>query len=96
MMLIGICYSECNFLPIMVLLTLSLGLNGAVVQNILINAQDLAPNFAGTIYALNSFFAGMTGFIVPNINAEFTKDKVRNDFCRAKKYLFVYQIWCLA
>ncbi|XP_057660262.1 sialin-like [Diorhabda carinulata] len=74
LMLIAISFVGCSWIPVIVLLTFSLGFNGACVQNILINAQDLAPNFSGTIYAINSFFAGMTGFIVPALNGEFTKD----------------------
>ncbi|XP_028154364.2 sialin-like isoform X2 [Diabrotica virgifera virgifera] len=74
-LLLIISFIGCSWIPIIILLTLSLGFNGACVQNTLINPQDLAPNFSGTIYAINSFFAGMTGFIVPTLNGEFTKNE---------------------
>ncbi|XP_074031921.1 sialin-like [Leptinotarsa decemlineata] len=66
-LLIGISFVGCNWIPVMVLLTFSLGLNGACVHTNLQNPQDLAPNFAGTIYGINSFIGGSTGFIVPAV-----------------------------
>lgn len=42
-----------------------MSLNGAACITNLRNPQDLAPNFAGTIFGIISFIGGLTGFIVP-------------------------------
>ncbi|RZC43007.1 MFS 1 and/or Sugar tr domain containing protein [Asbolus verrucosus] len=54
------------------LLVLNQAFNGAVVVGHLINPQDLAPNFAGTVYGIMNFLAGTTGFIIPPITAVLT------------------------
>lgn len=38
------------------------------------NSQDLAPNYAGTLYAIINFIGTSTGFITPALVAEFTKE----------------------
>ncbi|CAG9865053.1 unnamed protein product [Phyllotreta striolata] len=65
----------CYFKSSMILFSAGMCLNGAIVQNLLINPQDLAPNYSATIQSFNNFFSGMTGFIVPVINSEFTKNQ---------------------
>ncbi|CAH1116346.1 unnamed protein product [Phaedon cochleariae] len=72
-LLIGIGFVGCNWIVVMLLLALSLGLNGACSQSNLQNPQDLAPNFAATIYGFNSFIGGCTGFLVPAVTGELTK-----------------------
>ncbi|KAK9888037.1 hypothetical protein WA026_000317 [Henosepilachna vigintioctopunctata] len=57
------------------LLVLVMVFNGAAVVTCLVNAQDLAPNFAGTQYGIMSFIGSMSGFIVPAIAAEATREK---------------------
>lgn len=57
------------------LITLSLGFNGASTVTNLQNSQDLAPNFAGTLYGIINFFGTTTGFITPVLVAHFTKDR---------------------
>jgi ACS family sodium-dependent inorganic phosphate cotransporter len=59
-------------------ITLSLGFNGAATVTNLQNSQDLAPNFAGTLYGIINFVGTTSGFITPIIVAYFTKDGVRN------------------
>ncbi|KAF7285956.1 hypothetical protein GWI33_008927 [Rhynchophorus ferrugineus] len=61
----------CNAVAGLVLLILSMSINGAAVLTNLSNPTDLAPNFAGTIFSIISFIGGMTGFIVPSITATF-------------------------
>lgn len=38
------------------------------------NSQDLAPNYAGTLYGIINFIGTSTGFITPALVAEFTKE----------------------
>lgn len=58
------------------LIVLSLGFNGASTITNLQNCQDLSPNFAGTIFGLINFIGSSTGFFVPMIVAEITKERV--------------------
>lgn len=53
------------------LMTFALGFNGASTLTNLQNAQDLSPNFAGTIYGIVNCIGGTTGFINPIITSAF-------------------------
>ncbi|KAL3273976.1 hypothetical protein HHI36_015396 [Cryptolaemus montrouzieri] len=57
------------------LLIIVMGFNGASVVTSIVNAQDLAPNFAGTQFGIMNFFGSMPGFIIPTMVAEITKNK---------------------
>ncbi|KAJ8958990.1 hypothetical protein NQ314_006329 [Rhamnusium bicolor] len=72
--LIAISFCGCNWVPIVVLLIISMSINGAAVLTNLQNPQDLAPNFAGTIFGIISFLGGMTGFITPAITGALTQE----------------------
>ncbi|XP_049291666.1 sialin-like [Anopheles funestus] len=52
-----------------------LGFNGASTITNLVNAQDLAPNFAATLYGMMNFLATTAGFLAPMVVAYFTKEK---------------------
>ncbi|XP_035899092.1 putative inorganic phosphate cotransporter [Anopheles stephensi] len=52
-----------------------LGFNGASTITNLVNAQDLAPNFAATLYGMMNFLATTAGFLAPMAVAYFTKEK---------------------
>lgn len=56
-------------------LVIMLGFNGATVVTMLVNNQDLAPNFAGTLYGIMNCFGSMPGFIIPAINAKILEEK---------------------
>ncbi|XP_044758468.1 sialin-like [Coccinella septempunctata] len=56
-------------------LVIMLGLNGATVVTMLVNNQDLAPNFAGTLYGIMNCFGSMPGFIIPSINSKILEKK---------------------
>jgi ACS family sodium-dependent inorganic phosphate cotransporter len=60
------------------IITLSLGFNGAATMTNLQNSQDLAPNYAGTLYGIINFVGTSSGFISPLIVAHFTKESVRS------------------
>lgn len=61
----------------MAIITASLGLNGASTLTNLQNSQDLAPNFAGSLYSVINFVGTSTGFISPMVVAYFTQYGVR-------------------
>ncbi|XP_031626971.1 sialin-like [Contarinia nasturtii] len=64
LLLLAIPYIENTGL-IISLLTLSLGFNGSATLTNLQNSQDLAPNFAGTLYSIMNFIGFSSGFIGP-------------------------------
>lgn len=83
LLLFSVLLAGCNAPFAITVIILSLGFNGASTITNIQNCQDLAPNFAGTIYGLINFFGTTTGFITPPITAYITKDRVRiNQICR--------------
>ncbi|XP_060535495.1 sialin-like [Cylas formicarius] len=57
------------------LITLSLASNGASTITNLQNAQDLAPNFAGSMYAIANCIGSTTGFISPLVVGHLTAER---------------------
>ncbi|XP_037025020.1 sialin-like [Bradysia coprophila] len=55
--------------------TLSLGFNGAGTMTNLQNSQDLAPNYAGTVYGIINSIGTTAGFITPLIVAHYTQER---------------------
>ncbi|GJQ72409.1 hypothetical protein Trydic_g3490 [Trypoxylus dichotomus] len=66
--------SGCNSTLAVIFLTLSLGMNGASTLTNLQNSQDLAPNFAGTVYGIVNCIGGTTGFITPMLTGYITRE----------------------
>lgn len=62
-----------------ILMSVSLGFNGAATVTNLQNSQDLAPNYAGSLYGIMNFIGTTSGFFSPMIVAHFTKESV--SFC---------------
>ncbi|XP_008550970.1 vesicular glutamate transporter 1 [Microplitis demolitor] len=58
-------YVECNAFAAIAMMILALALNGAACQTSLQNHQDLAPNFAGSLYGVMNVFGSVPGFIIP-------------------------------
>lgn len=73
--LIGLCFVHEPYTCV-ALITLSLGFNGASVLTNLQNSQDLAPNFAGTLYGTMNAIGTTTGFLTPLLVAHFTRYEV--------------------
>lgn len=59
----------CNHIGAVLILIFSMAINGAAVVTNLQNAQDLAPNFAGSIFGIISLIGGTTGFITPVVTS---------------------------
>ncbi|GAB0086051.1 sialin [Sergentomyia squamirostris] len=70
--LIGLCFVHEPYTCV-ALISLSLGFNGASVLTNLANSQDLAPNFAGTLYGIMNAIGTTTGFLTPLLVAHFTQ-----------------------
>ena len=75
--LIGLCFVGSNAYICVAVITLSLGFNGAATMTNLQNSQDLAPNFAGSLYGIINFVGTTSGFISPVLVAHFTEHKVK-------------------
>lgn len=54
-----------------------MGSNGAATLTNLVNHQDLAPNYAGTLYGIANGIGNTAGFITPLVTAYFTQNGVR-------------------
>lgn len=74
--LIGLAYVGHHPYWCVAVITISLGFNGASTLTNLQNAQDLAPNFAGTLYGIINFIGTTTGFLTPMVVGYFTKETV--------------------
>ncbi|XP_041982129.1 putative inorganic phosphate cotransporter [Aricia agestis] len=73
LLLIGLGYTGCAPILSVALITFSMGSNGAATLTNLVNHQDLAPNFAGTLYGIANGIGNTAGFVTPLVTAYFTK-----------------------
>lgn len=67
---------KCDHVGAVLILIFSMSINGAAVVTNLQNAQDLAPNFAGSIFGIISLIGGTTGFITPAVTGALMKENV--------------------
>ncbi|CAL7944173.1 unnamed protein product [Xylocopa violacea] len=73
--LIVMTYAGCDAVTAIVMLVLALTFNGAACQTSLQNHQDLAPNFAGSLYGIMNTFGSFPGFIIPPIIGALTNER---------------------
>ncbi|XP_045775220.1 uncharacterized transporter slc-17.2-like [Maniola jurtina] len=74
LLLIGLGYTGCAPILSVALITFSMGSNGAATLTNLVNHQDLAPNYAGTLYGIANGIGNTAGFVTPMVTAYFTKN----------------------
>lgn len=74
----GIIFTECSAIAAVTLVTFSLGVNGASTVTNLQNAQDLAPNFAGSIYGIINCIGGIANLLAPLLTSIVTAQRVKN------------------
>ncbi|CAF4930865.1 unnamed protein product [Pieris macdunnoughi] len=74
LLLIGLGYTGCAPILSIALITFSMGSNGAATLTNLVNHQDLAPNFAATLYGIANGIGNTAGFVTPLVTAYFTKN----------------------
>lgn len=60
-------WAGCDRLTAIAMLIGALAFNGAACQTNLQNQQDLAPNFAGSLYGIMNTFGSFAGFMIPPI-----------------------------
>ncbi|XP_028162756.1 sialin-like isoform X2 [Ostrinia furnacalis] len=73
-LLVLLVYAGCSTVLSVALITMSMGCNGAATLTNLQNHQDLAPNYAGTLYGVANFVGSTAGFFTPMITAYFTRN----------------------
>lgn len=73
--LVVMTYAGCDAVAAIVMLILALTFNGAACQTSLVNHQDLAPNFAGSLYGIMNTFGSFPGFIIPPIIGALTNER---------------------
>lgn len=93
MFLLGQILAGCNVVTAVVIITLSLGFNGASTITNIQNSQDLAPNFAGTLYGIVNCIGGTTGFITPILTGYITRDNVSNRNGKFQKLSVKYLVY---
>lgn len=71
-LLVLLVYAGCSTALSVSLITMSMGFNGAATLTNLQNHQDLAPNYAGTLYGIANCVGSTAGFFTPMITAYFT------------------------
>ena len=78
--LIIMTYAGCDSTTAIIMLILALASNGAACQTSLQNHQDLAPNYAGSLYGIMNMFGSFPGFIIPPIIGALTNERVYKFF----------------
>ncbi|XP_072944844.1 sialin-like isoform X2 [Epargyreus clarus] len=86
-LLVLMVYAGCSTALSVTLITMSMGFNGAATLTNLQNHQDLAPNYAGTLYGIANFVGSTAGFFTPMITAYFTRNG--NSFDQWRPVFFV-------
>ncbi|XP_018911132.1 putative inorganic phosphate cotransporter isoform X2 [Bemisia tabaci] len=67
-------YSGCDKLLAMISFTFGMGLMGAFVPSLKVNALDLSPNYAGTLMAVVGGIGAMSGILTPYLVGVLTPD----------------------
>lgn len=89
LLVIGLAASGCNTYLAVILLSLAVGVHGAVSTGPLSACVDLSPNFAGVILGINGMIGVIPGFISPILVGILTLNNVRS--CKNQQktvYLF--------
>jgi len=74
--LIIVSYVGCNTTLTMIVLTLAVGLQGAIYSGFMVNHLDIAPNFAGVIFGITAIFSAIPSWVAPLTVATLTKGQV--------------------
>lgn len=78
--MLSVTLTDCDLPLAIILIVLSLGLNGAATVSNLQNFHDLSPMFAATLFGIVKSIDSITGFITPCVTAVITLNKVSTTF----------------
>nr|XP_042911734.1 putative inorganic phosphate cotransporter [Parasteatoda tepidariorum] len=62
---VAIAFVGCRPIIIIVLFSLSFGLNGLLYSSFMVNHVDMSPKFAGTLLGITNAIATLPGFLAP-------------------------------
>jgi len=93
-MLIVLAYFGRDPYVCVAIMTISLGFNGAATASNLANSQDLAPNYAGTLYGIINCIGTTPGIFSPLIVAAFTKNEVCGDTLKTPYQYYLFILHC--
>ncbi|GFO45158.1 vesicular glutamate transporter 1 [Plakobranchus ocellatus] len=85
-LMLAVCLCERNRTVIVTLLTLAVGFSGFTMAGYSVNHLDIAPTYAGVLYAISNTVGTTSGFIGPAIVGALTNGKVsdRQDISKQK------------
>lgn len=69
-------YTGCNRVLTVFLLTLGVGLNGAIYSGFKINHLDITPRFAGILMAFTNCTANLAGLLAPIVAGNLVDGRV--------------------
>ncbi|XP_045591544.1 sialin [Procambarus clarkii] len=73
--LLAVAHAGCEAAVAVALLCLSLFLNGAITTSQLVNQNDIAPNYAGTVFGISNTFGAAASFVAPVAVGAITNDQ---------------------
>ena len=77
--------AKCDKVLVIVLLCLTIGVNGLHFSGVTCNHMDIAPRFAGTLMGLTNSAANLMGVIAPRIVGHIIDGHVSNFiFCKVR------------
>ncbi|XP_042908488.2 putative inorganic phosphate cotransporter [Parasteatoda tepidariorum] len=62
---VAIAFTGCRPIIIIILFSLSFGLNGLIFSSLMVNHVDMSPNYAGTLFGITNGIATLPGFLAP-------------------------------
>ena len=88
-------YAGCDDIKAILFLAVGMLFFGAAGSGFYCNNLDLAPQFAGIIYAISNFFATLSGFLAPLIVASLTEENVHSSVLWIHAFYVFAGVSCL-
>lgn len=87
-------YTGCNRWLTVALLTIGIGLNGAIYSGFKVNHLDISPRFAGILMSFTNCLANLAGLLAP-VTAGYIIDGpvMTNNFLKMHFLQIFFQIW---
>lgn len=71
-------YTGCNRWLTVAMLSVGVGLNGAIYSGFKVNHLDISPRFAGVLMSFTNCLANLAGLLAPFVAGTLTEPPVRN------------------
>lgn len=86
-------YTGCNPALTVTILSVGVGLNGAIYSGFKVNHLDISPRFAGILMSFTNFTANMAGLLAPIIAGYIIHGRVREIFIYYKLFDHFIQLF---